>query len=208
MSQIDETRLSTAHIADVSPHGVVMDGRIASVWAGGIAKGRAFTVRTPPGDNASLHEAIAAVGRGDVLVVDGGGYVERALWGAIMSEAAQLVGVAGLVVDGAVRDIADTRRLRFPIFAAGRTPAGPYNKVKGEIGTPVICGGVTVNPGDWIHADDDGVVVIPAVQTDEIVAMAHVRHELEEEILAGLRAGTPLSSLLGILRKGKEPTTQ
>lgn len=207
MTEFDETHISTAHIADVSPYGVVMDPRIACVWDGARATGRAFTVSTPPGDNASLHEALDMVQEGHLLVVDGDGYTEHALWGAIMSEAAQLAGVSGLVVDGAVRDIAETRRLGFPVFAAGRTPAGPYNKVRGEIGGTIVCGGITVSPGDWIHADDDGVVVIPAARTEEILELAETRHELEQEIQAGLREGKALSSLLGILRRGKETKT-
>jgi regulator of RNase E activity RraA len=199
-----DSQLTTAHISDVSPFGVVMDRRISSVWAGASASGRAFTVSTPPGDNASLHRAIDQVEDGDVIVVDGKGYLDRALWGAIMSEAAQLAGAAGLVVDGAIRDVAETRRLAFPVFAAGVTPAGPYNKVPGEIGGTITCGGLAVSPGDWVHADDDGVVVIPASRADEIAQLAQTRHELEEEILAGLRQGQPLSSLLVILSRGKE----
>lgn len=208
MNQVNDSHLSTAHISDVSPYGMVMEPRIASVWVGARATGRAFTVRTAPGDNASLHEAIDRIGEGDVLVVDGDGFMERALWGAIMSEAAQLIGVAGLVVDGAVRDIAEIRGIGFPVFAAGRTPTGPYNKVRGEIGGTIVCGGVTVSPGDWVHADDDGVVVIPAPQTEETLVLAQVRHELEEEILDGLRGGQRLSSLLGILRTGKKETKE
>ncbi|MCI0678376.1 MAG: RraA family protein [Actinobacteria bacterium] len=184
-----------------------MSSRIASIWEGGRASGRAFTVSTPPGDNASLHEAIEVIGQGEVLVVDGKEYLDRALWGAIMSEAAQLKGVVGLVVDGAVRDVSETRRLRFPIFAAGRTPAGPYNKVRGSLGDSIMCGGVWVNPGDWVHADDDGVVVIPEAATEDVLALAQTRHELEDEILTGLRDGKVLSSLLGILRRGKGTPT-
>lgn len=207
MSHVSDHLLS-AHIADVSPYGGVMEPRIAAMWTGARATGRAFTVRTPPGDNASLHEALDRVGEGDVIVVDGGGYVERALWGAIMSEAAQLAGVAGLVIDGAVRDIAGNRSIGFPIFAAGRTPAGPYNKVRGEIGGTIECGGISVNPGDWVHADDDGVVVIAEPRTDETLGLAQVRHDMEEEILTGLRDGQRLSSLLCILRRGKEQTKE
>ena len=128
MSTSDDTTISTAHIADVSPFGVVMDPRIVSQWQGARASGRAFTVRTPPSDNASLHEALDRVADGDVLVVDGGGYLDRALWGAIMPEAAQLTGVRGLVMDGAVREVSEIRRMQFPVYAAGRTPAARTTK--------------------------------------------------------------------------------
>lgn len=185
-----------------------MDGRIRSLWPGARATGRAFTVRTPPGDNASLHAALDQVVEGDLLVVDGQAFTERSLWGAIMSEAAALAGVAGLVIDGAIRDLREIRSLKFPVFAAAVTPTGPYNKIHGEIGVDITCGGLDVSPGDWIHADDDGVVVIPAVLREETSDKAQRRHDLEEEILKGIRAGQPLSSVLPILHSGAKSDSE
>jgi 4-hydroxy-4-methyl-2-oxoglutarate aldolase len=194
-------RLTTAHLCDVAPFGVAMSPRIAALWPGARASGPAFTVRVAPGDNASLHAAIATAQPGDVLVTDGAGFAERALWGAIMSYAAMRRGIAALVVDGAVRDVEEISGMRFPVFAASRTPVGPYNKVHGQLGGHVTCGGVGVNSGDLVYADDDGVVVIPAASAEQITAAALVRAEREAEIVRGLAAGAELADLLPLLRK-------
>jgi len=194
-------RLTTAHLCDVAPYGVAMSPRIAAVWAGARASGPAFTVRVAPGDNASLHAAIAAAEPGDFLVVDGAGFTERALWGAIMSYAAMRRGIAGLVVDGAIRDVDEITEMRFPAFAASRTPVGPYNKVHGALGGQVTCGDIQVSSRDLIYADDDGVVAIPADSADRITAAALTRAEREAEIVRGLAAGGLLADLLPLLRK-------
>jgi 4-hydroxy-4-methyl-2-oxoglutarate aldolase len=194
-------RLTTAHLCDVAPYGVAMTPKIAAIWPGARASGPAFTVRVAPGDNASLHAAIAAAEPGDVLVVDGAGFAERALWGAIMSYAAMRRGIAALVVDGAIRDVEEITEMRFPVFAASRTPVGPYNKVHGELGGQVTCGGIRVSSRDLIYADDDGVVAIPADSADQITAAALIRAEREAEIVRGLAAGGLLADLLPLLRK-------
>jgi 4-hydroxy-4-methyl-2-oxoglutarate aldolase len=194
-------QLTTAHLSDVAPFGVAMSPRIAAIWPGARASGPAFTVKVAPGDNASLHAAIAAARPGDVLVTDGAGFTERALWGAIMSYAAMRRGIAALVVDGAVRDVAEITEMRFPVFAASRTPVGPYNKVHGELGGHVTCGGVGVNDRDLVYADDDGVVVIPAASAGMVTAAALVRAEREAEIVRGLDTGVQLADLLPLLRK-------
>lgn len=194
-------RLTTAHLSDVAPFGVAMSPRIAAIWPGAFASGPAFTVKVAPGDNASLHAAIAAAQPGDVLVTDGAGFTERALWGAIMSYAAMRRGIAALVVDGAIRDVAEITEMGFPVFAAGRTPVGPYNKVHGELGGHVTCGGVGVSNRDLIYADDDGVVVLPADDAAQVTAAARVRAEREAEIVRGLATGAPLAELLPLLRK-------
>lgn len=196
--------VATAHLADVSDLGRVMSPDIGPQWRGSQFTGTAFTVSTPPGDNASLHKALDMVAEGDVLVVDGGGYKDRALWGAIMSKAALAVGVRAIVVEGMVRDIAEIEDLRFPSFALGITPATPYNKVQGRIGNTVVVGGVEVRPGDTVVGDDDGVVVVPRESATEVFERARLRHSLETEIVAGLDRGESLGSLLSILQRGQK----
>jgi 4-hydroxy-4-methyl-2-oxoglutarate aldolase len=192
-------RLTTAHLCDVSPAGIVMDAGIQAVWPGARVAGPAFTVRVPPGDNASLVAAIGRAAPGDVLVVDAGGSLERALWGAVLSDTAARQGIAGLVIDGAVRDCDEISTMRFPLFARGRTPVTPYSKIHGRIGRPVMCGGLRVSPGDGVYADGDGVAVIPRDEHDEIVDRALHRVELERQVFDGLRQGRPLEELLPIL---------
>jgi len=195
----DLSLLTTAHLCDVSTFGILMDPGIRAVWAGARAFGPALTVMCAPGDNASLVAALRRAEPGDVLVVDAGGALEKGLWGAILSEAAARRGIAGLVVDGAVRDCDEIAELRFPVFARGRTPATPYSKIHGHVGRPVVVGGLRVHPGDAVYADGDGVVVIPRADHDDVAERALHRVELERQILDGLADGRTLDELLPIL---------
>lgn len=195
------TRVTTAHLCDVSPIGILMDSGMRPIWAGARLAGPAFTVRVAPGDNASLMVAIRSAAAGDVLVVDGGGNVERALWGAILSMAARQRGIAGVVMDAAARDRDEIAEMAYPVFARGVTPDTPYSKVHGSTGQPVVCGGLTVKPADMVYADGDGVAVISREAHDATLERAMERIELEDEILRGLEAGKPLDELVPILAR-------
>ena len=199
---VDAGKITTSHISDVAPHGFVARPSLRSLWAGARLSGPAFTVKVAPGDNASLMTALETVERDEVLVVDGAGFTERALWGAIMTYAAMRRGVAGLVVDGAVRDVEEIRTLQFPVFAIAHTPVGPYNKVSGALRTKITCGGVIVRPGDLVYADDDGVVFLPKLEVAELLRAAQQRAQREEEVVQGLSEGESLTGLLPLLRKG------
>jgi 4-hydroxy-4-methyl-2-oxoglutarate aldolase len=192
--------ITTAHICDVGPWGLVLDGRIRSIWPGARVSGVAVPVKVAPGDNASLHQVIEQAEPGSIVVVDGAGFEERALWGAIMSHAAMLRGIAGLVVDGAIRDVAEITEMRFPVFASSSTPVGPYNKVHGSIGREIQSGGVRVCQGDVVYADDDGVVVLPADDAPAILELAQVRASREEQVVAQLDLGKSLSEAVKQLR--------
>ena len=192
-------RVTTAHLCDVSPFGILMDPGIAPIWPGAHVSGPAFTVRTPPGDNASLIVAIREAKAGDVLVVDAGGGLDRALWGAILSLAASNRGIAGLVIDGAVRDRDEITELGYPVFARGVCPDTPYSKVHGSIGRPVVCGGLTVHAGDVVYGDGDGVVVIEREAHAAVLERALHRMGLEDQIFRGLKEGRPLDELVTVL---------
>jgi regulator of RNase E activity RraA len=195
------SRVTTAHLCDVSPIGILMDSGIRPIWPGAHLSGPAFTVKVAPGDNASLMVAIRTANSGDVLVVDGGGNVERALWGAILSLAARQRGIAGIVLDAAARDRDEIAEMGWPVFARGVTPDTPYSKVHGSTGQPVACGGLTVKPGDMVYADGDGVVVISREAHDATLERAMERIEMEEQIFQGLEAGQPLDELIPILAR-------
>jgi 4-hydroxy-4-methyl-2-oxoglutarate aldolase len=195
------SRVTTAHLCDVSPIGILMDSGIGPIWAGARLSGPAFTVKVAPGDNASLMVAIRAASSGDVLVVDGGGNVERALWGAILSLAARQRGIAGIVLDAAARDRDEITEMGWPVFARGVTPDTPYSKVHGSTGQPITCGGLTVKPGDMVYADGDGIVVISREAHDATLERAMERIEMEEQIFQGLEAGQPLDELVPILAR-------
>ena len=165
--------LATADLSDAAGGGIAMDGRIRPMWTGALLSGRAFTVRTPAGQHPAVKEAFELAGPGDVIVIDGAGFLERALWGDKLSLRAQERGIAGVVVDGAVRDVALIEALRFPVFAITSVPTGPQTDLAGEVGVAIDCGGRQVEPGDLVVADADGVVVIPAAAVDDVLGRLH-----------------------------------
>ena len=161
--------------------------------------GKAFTVRTYPGDWAKPVEAIDEAGKGDIIVVDAGG-APPAIWGELASWSAQRKGIAGVVVDGAVRDVPEIRKLKFPAFAKLITPQAGEPKGFGEIGVSVTIGGVDVSPGDWLVGDDDGVVVIPQARATEIANRAMDVLERENRLRGEIKEGSTLSIVMELLR--------
>jgi regulator of RNase E activity RraA len=141
--------------------------------------GPAFCVLTAPGDNKAIHSAIDDAAPGDVIVVAAGGYVDRALIGELMAGRAAARGLAGIVIDGAVRDAHDIGEMQFPVFARGVTPAGPYRNGPGLHQIPVAIGGVAVSPGDIVMGDDDGVVVIRQQELGVVLTRAEAKHAAE-----------------------------
>jgi 4-hydroxy-4-methyl-2-oxoglutarate aldolase len=114
-----------------------------------------------------------------------------------MATQAKLRGIAGLVADGAVRDVADLREMQYPVFARGSTPHVGMNRVVGQTQVPVPCGGIIVNPGDYVVGDDDGVVVIPPSLVEQVVAGAEERVRKEGEQVARMQAGEQLGDMIG-----------
>ena len=131
--------------------------------------GRAFTVKIPAGDNTGILRGLREADPGDVLVVDGKGYTERAVAGDFVISLAQNLGLRGMVIDGAIRDIQGIRSLDFPVFCRSSTLAASVKAEQGEWQVPISCGGVSVNPGDLIVGDADGVIVIPNGKEEEIL---------------------------------------
>jgi 4-hydroxy-4-methyl-2-oxoglutarate aldolase len=164
-----EPFVATADLCDAAATPIAMDTRIRPVWRGARLAGRAFTVRVPPCENPSVRAAAEQAGPGDVIVVDGAGAVERALWGGNVSKLALERGIAGVVIDGAIRDVDEIEALGFPVFAAAVVPMPPQREQTGEIGVTVTCGGLTVGPGDYVYGDADGIVVVPASLHDEVL---------------------------------------
>jgi 4-hydroxy-4-methyl-2-oxoglutarate aldolase len=163
--------LPTAELADAAGFPIALDARIRPIWRSARLAGPVFTVRTLPCEFLAVQEAAKQAPGGAVLVVDGGGQLRCALWGDKMSALALERGLAGLVVDGPVRDVDGIEALGFPVFAAGIVPTGPWReRMAGELGIPITCGGVEVRPGDYVYGDTDGVVVVPRERHDEIVA--------------------------------------
>jgi regulator of RNase E activity RraA len=162
-------KLSPTTLSDVLTFESVMRLGIRPLWPGmpRIA-GPAFTVRTAKHDNLMLHAAIYRAEPGDVIVVEAGDD-EMAVAGGNVCAVAQRRGVAGFVIDGVIRDVAESRANGFPLFARGVSPIPGAKDGPGEINGTITCGGVTVNPGDVIVADEEGIVVVPRAQAAEVL---------------------------------------
>lgn len=173
--------LPVANVGDAMDRLNVLDGAIRSVWRapGARLAGRAVPVTVAGGDNEGIHQAVPTLGEGDVLVVNGQGVTHRALIGELIAGRATARGCAGFVLDAAVRDAVDLEMMRFPVFARGTSPAGPYRNGPFLLGVPAAVGGVVVEPGDLILADDDGVAVVPWARREEILAGAETKQAKE-----------------------------
>ncbi len=192
-------RASTANISDGNHRAPGLAG-IRAVTPGVKMGGRAVTVRTYPGDWAKPVEAIAVAETGSVIVIAAGG-VPPAVWGELASHSSIQQGLAGVVIDGAVRDTADIRELGFPVFAKHICPNAGEPKGMGEIGVPVLISGVRVCPGDWVVGDDDGVLVVPKERAAEIANRGQDCLEKENRIRSEITDGkSTLAQVANLLR--------
>lgn len=169
----------TAAIGDARDRLGIVDPRIRAQCPGAHLAGRALPVTCRPGDNSGVHEAIRTARPGDVIVVNGGGDGSRALMGELIAQRAINRGVRGMVVDGAVRDVEALQKTEFPVWAVGRSPAGPYKSGPFRLGEDVAVGGVVVHRGDIVVGDDDGVIVVPVTDAERVLAGA--RAVLDDE---------------------------
>ncbi|MCK8786067.1 RraA family protein [Roseomonas sp. NAR14] len=165
--------------------------------------GPALTVRVRPGDNLMIHQAIAMAAPGDVILVDGGGDVGQALIGGLMRTSALRRGIAGFVIDGAVRDIAEWAEGGIACYARGHTHRGPSKDGPGEVNVPIACAGMAVCPGDLVLADADGVIVIPAAEAEALLPRAKAHAAREEKIRVANAAGTTDQERFNALLRSK-----
>jgi regulator of RNase E activity RraA len=164
---------------------------------GGRLIGTAVTVKTRAGDNFMIHKAYEFLREGDVLVVDGAGDLGQALVGEIMMSRAKAMGVAGFVIDGAIRDVTAFEDADFPCFARGVTHRGPYKSGPGEINVPVSIDGMLVMPGDVILGDPDGVVAFDRSVAAELLGLVKQQEAREAGALAAIREGKFDNSYIG-----------
>jgi len=199
-----------AILADVAGRRGALHGRIKALRPRMKLAGPAFTVEVRPGDNLMIHAALALAKPGDVLVVDGKGDQTSALMGTIMMTAARKLGLAGVVLDGAVRDSLEIDEMDYPVFSVGTNPNGPTKEVGGRIGHPVSVGGVTVNPGDFIIGDGDGLVVVERNKIEALLPLAAAKVAAEAKRMAQIAEGNTgapwlIASLVtaGVLKQGE-----
>lgn len=204
------SRYPAAILADVAGRRGALHGRIRALHPAMKVAGTAFTVDVRPGDNLMIHAAMSLAKPGDVLVVDGKGDQTAALMGTIMMTACRQLGIAGVVIDGAVRDALEIEEMMFPVFSMGTNPNGPTKLVPGRIGHPVSVGGVTVHPGDFILGDADGVVVVERDRIESLLPLAARKVRDEADRIAAIKQGDTAAKWLdsalraaGVLKEGE-----
>lgn len=199
-----------AIFSDINGRRGALHGRIGALRPRMKVAGPAFTIEVRPGDNLMIHAAMALARPGDVLVIDGKGDQTSALMGTIMMTACRQLGIAGVVMDGAVRDSLEIDEMDFPVFSVGTNPNGPTKNNGGRIGHPISLGGVTVHPGDLIIGDADGVVAIEREAVAGLLPLAEHKVQAESKRIAQIQQGNTAASWLtaslvsaGVLKEGE-----
>jgi len=197
---VDEARrLGSATLHEASGQKGALPHAIKPISSTMRVAGPAFPVSTPPGNNLWIHRALAAAAPGDVLVVVTSGHHEAGYWGDIMTVAALERGIAGLVIDASVRDSEAIGRLQFPVFARGLSIRGTKKDeaAPGSLRKPVTLGDVTVEPGDLVVGDADGVVVVSRASAADVLEKARERERREAEVIERLRKGETTLEIYG-----------
>lgn len=196
--------------SDVNDRRGALHGRIAALRPSMKLAGPAFTVEVRPGDNLMIHAAMSLAKPGDILVIDGKGDQTAALMGTIMLTACKKLGIAGVVIDGAVRDSNEIAEMGYPVFSVGTNPNGPTKNVPGRIGHPISIGGVTVRSGDFIVADCDGVTAIEKEKLESLLPLAQKKVDDEAKRIAAINAGDTTAGWLntalvaaGVIKAGE-----
>lgn len=199
--------LGTPAISDSNGRQGVLAARIHP-QTGSHLVGRAYCARVVAGDSGSLHQALQDILPGSILVVDAGGFTDRAVWGEVLTVAAQRRGVVGAVIDGAIRDVAAIRRRGFPIFSTAVSPAGPHKASGGSWGGEVSCGGVVIRTGDLIVGDEDGIVAVPWEARESVAAAAQATLAREEQLMAQITDGLNTAEYFGLGRSARSSTQE
>jgi len=181
-----------AILADVAGRRGTLHGRIAPLAPEMKLAGPAFTIEVRGGDNLMIHTAMTLAKPGDILVIDGKADRTCALMGAIMINACRQLKLGGVVMDGAARDTLELRDLGFPVFCVGANPNGPTKFIPGRINHTISCGGISVNPGDLIVGDADGVVVVERAKAASLLEAAQKKVDDETARIAAIRQGQGL----------------
>ncbi|AUV83580.1 dimethylmenaquinone methyltransferase [Salinigranum rubrum] len=174
-----------------------MDSGIKPVYEGADLAGTAVTVKAEPGDNLVIHKAITMAEPGDVLVIDANGYVETGHLGELMCASCKANDLAGIVIDGAIRDRLDIAEMEFPVYARGVHPQGPLKQNAGSINVTVTCGNVAVDPGDVLVGDDEGVTVVPRAEAERVLEAAKEKMTAEKNTRERVEDGEYLFEMKG-----------
>jgi 4-hydroxy-4-methyl-2-oxoglutarate aldolase len=175
-----------------------MHPRVKPAWPGARVAAPAYPVRCSPGDNLGIHVAVTLAPAGSVLVADMGGTRDFGYWGEVLTTGAEARGIAGLVIDGCVRDGDALAGHGFPVFSTGLALTGATKAQPGSVARPVTVGDVAVEAGDWVVGDVDGVVVIPGAAVDDVLAAGRARAEKERALFVALRDGATTVEQFGL----------
>ncbi|ADE03361.1 4-carboxy-4-hydroxy-2-oxoadipate aldolase/oxaloacetate decarboxylase [Haloferax volcanii] len=185
-------------VSDVTGNiGLTMDAGLRPAYDGVEMAGTAVTVKAAPGDNLIIHKAITLTEPGDVLIIDCDGYTDTGHVGELMCTSCQANGLAGLVIDGAYRDSREIAEMEFPVYGRGVNPQGPLKQDPGSVNVTVSVGGVSVDPGDIVIGDDDGLAVIPRRGAEEVLERAHEKLSTEDSVREEVLKGEYLYELNG-----------
>ncbi len=190
---VEEFRnLPAANVADTMGRSCALSSEIRLISSPKQAMaGAALTVKARPGDNLMLHKALDMAGEGDVIIVSNDGDRTHSLMGEIMAVyGAHTRKIAGIVLDGPIRDIEELSQMEMPLYATGSTPGGPYKEGPGEVNVPISIGNIAVMPGDIILGDRDGVIVIPRKDAPEILEAAKKYAALDAGKVEAAKNGT------------------
>jgi len=190
--------IPAAVVSDMMNRSQVMGARIKPAAPGMKLCGQARTVTCMSGDNSGPHRLIGMCRKGEIMVIDARGSENVAIWGGIMTEAAIARGIGGIVVDGAIRDVAEIRARGFAAFSSAVVPAGPHKNFGGIIDGTVAVGDCPVNPGDLIIGDDDGVSVVPLAWADKMLAAAQQKIKDEADVIKKIHEGANQADLMGL----------
>lgn len=183
-------KLPVANVSDSMSRMTAGGASLRPMHSSGGMVGVALTVKARPGDNLMLHKAIDMAVAGDVIVMDAGGDTTNALFGEMMLAYAIKKGVAGLVINGAIRDSDAMKEVNHPVFAVGVTHRGPYKDGPGEINVPIAIDGMVVHPGDIIIGDGDGVLCVPIDEAETILKAAQAKLDAETRQMEAIAEGT------------------
>lgn len=206
-SQDDEIRelfmqVSTPNISDAMHRAPAMRD-IKPVYEGIKIAGKAVTVQNFPGDWAKPVEASDVAGPGEIIVINNfSNYVSP--WGELASHGCVQKGIAGVVIDGAIRDVDEIRKIKFPSFASAIVPNAGDPKGMGEINVEITCGGLQVRPGDWIVGDDNGVMVVPRERAYEVARRAMEVKKNEERVRVEIGRGNTLAQVMDLYKWEKK----
>lgn len=195
--------IPTSIIGDELNRTGLMDAGIKPLDPGSRFAGLALTVECMVGDNSALHYALTKLRSGDVIVADGRGHLDTALWGEIMHTCAKALGAAAVVIDGSMRDRAAVAASGLPAYVRGITPRGPHKGWGGVINGPIQCGGVSVAPGDLVVGDGDGVAVIRPDQMEGLLERCRQRMAKEASYLVAVAEGRTTVEVLGMPEPGR-----